>query len=461
MKSLYVRMCAVFCSVVVASSVLAFLMSNLYYQVNVKSRNDAKLTRMALEVSRFGESHAGELDSYLRTTAALGYKIYLTDGSGENRFYGQPFRENDLPEAEVEAVLAGGIYHGIADFPREAFVTGFFDNELRNTVGVPLGYQGRSYALFLRPDPVTQFGELRGFFAMIIALTLLLSLVFLLITVLHVVRPIVRLTEAARTIARGRYDIRLNTRRRDELGDLARSFTAMSRELERTNRSRQEFVANVSHEIESPLTSIQGFAHTLRDDGLAPEKRREYLAIIEEESRRLSLLSKQLLTLSALDDDPSRLELSRFNLRDQFRQLARMLEWRLSDRQLALRLSVPDLDTDGDANLLHQVWMNLLSNAIKHTPPGGEITVSAASAKGGGCTVEIRDTGEGIPAERLPLIFDRFYKADEARTREAGGSGLGLAIVRKIVEVHGGSVEVSSQPGQGTVFTVHLPSRHL
>ncbi|MNM19534.1 Heme sensor protein HssS [compost metagenome] len=460
MKSLYTRTSLIFCSAIVVSSLLAFLLSNLYYQIVVKPENDDKLTGMALQIQQFGQAHADEIDGYLASTAALGYKMLLTDGNGGDRFFGKPFRVNDLPQSSIEAVLKGEIYHGIAEFPGQLFVTGFFDNQLRNSIGVPLNLGGTTYALFMRADAEVQFGELRIFFAMIIVLTALFSLAFMLVTALHIVLPIIRMTDATRKISQGRYDITLNTRRKDEIGVLAEHFMVMSRELERTNRARQEFVANVSHEIESPLTSIQGFAHTLRTEEVTADQRSEYLTIIEEESRRMSRLSKQLLTLSSLDYDPGALEITRFSLKLQIRQIAQMLEWRLSEKQLALRLSVQDIDIRGDANLLYQVWMNLLSNAVKHTPEGGEIAVSAA-VHGGRCRVTVYNSGEGLPPEELERIFDRFYKVDKNRSREDSGSGLGLAIVRKIVQAHQGTVEAASEIGKGTTFTVELPLADL
>lgn len=459
MKSLYARTSISFCLAVTISSLLAFFCANGYYQLAVKSRNDAKLTAMALEIQRFGQEHEDEIDGYLHSTAALGYKMLLTDGQESEHMYGKPFRVNDLPEESINQVLTGEIYHGVAQFPGSLFVTGFFDNQLSNSIGVPMELKGQRYALFMRPDAEVQFGELRIFLVMIIALTMVFSLFFLLITALHVVRPLTRLTEATRMIAKGRYDIRLNTRRKDELGRLAEHFTAMSRELERTNRARQEFVANVSHEIETPLTSIQGFAHMLKAEQLSGKERQAYLSIIEEESRRLSGLSKQLLILSALDYDPQRLELERFAIKPQLRRIVQMLEWRLSRKQIALKLSVEEVELVGDANLLQQVWMNLLSNAVKHTEDGGEIAVQAG-IEGDKVKVAVFNSGETLPQEELPRIFDRFYKVDKARTRNSsgdGGSGLGLAIVHKIVEVHQGSIEVFSQEGVGTTFTVHLP----
>ncbi|OKP94881.1 cell wall metabolism sensor histidine kinase WalK [Paenibacillus sp. P46E] len=456
MKSLYVRMSILFCSVIVISSVLGFLISNAYYQVKIKPQNDAKLTKMAIGLQSFIEDHPDAVEEYLLSTASLGYKMYLSNDQGDERFYGLPFRKNDLKEGELQKVLAGGIYHGVADFPSQMFITGFFDNQLSNSIGVPIHIHGQTYALFMRPDAEVQFGELRIFFAVLIAVTILFSLWFVLITVFHVVRPITRLTEATKKISKGRYDIKLYTARRDEIGQLASHFMVMSRELERTNRSRQEFVANVSHEIESPLTSIQGFAHALKDATLPDEQRIEYLSIIDEESRRLSMLSKQLLTLSSLDYDGNALDKKSIDLRAQLRQVVQIMEWRLTEKELAVRLHVPDITLHGDSNLLYQVWMNLLSNAVKYTQAGGAISISA-EVSDHSCVVSFTDNGEGIPEDQLPMIFDRFYKVDRARTRDSNSTGLGLSIVRKIIEVHGGTIEAESQPGKGTTFTVTLP----
>ncbi|MNC20916.1 Heme sensor protein HssS [compost metagenome] len=361
-----------------------------------------------------------------------------------------------MDEQQLQKVLNGQIYHGVAEFPDSAFITGFFDNQLRNSIGVPVKVNNETYALFMRPDAEVQFGELRVFFAVIIGFTVLFSLGFVMISVLHVVRPITRLTTATKRISKGRYDIKLNTWRRDEIGQLASHFMIMSRELERTNRARQEFVANVSHEIESPLTSIQGFAQALKDSTLPEDERLQYLNIIDQESHRLSLLSKQLLTLSSLDYDPNSIQKKSTDLRAQLRQVVQIMEWRLTEKQLAVRLNLADISVLGDSNLLFQVWMNLLSNAIKYTPAEGSIMISAKLMEQN-CIVSVSDTGEGISAEELPLIFDRFYKVDRARTHETHSSGLGLAISQKIVEAHNGTIEVTSTLGEGTTFTVTLP----
>lgn len=457
MKSLYFRVFLMTLAVVLISSLLGFLCSNLYYHAKLKPFNDAKLVKIADEMKRYIEAQPDQLDAYLHNAAALGYEVLLTDGAGDERFYGSPFRERALGAGVVSSVLAGDTYHGVARFPNKPFITGFFDNTLSNTVGVPVAAGERRYALFLRPDVVLQFGELRSFFAAIALLTVLFSVLLFLVSTRYLVKPIERLTEATKRIALGQYDLRLPDRRRDEIGQLAAHFRRMSGELERVDKSRQQFVADVSHEIQTPLTSIRGFAAALADPSLPQETRAEYISVIAEESDRLSKLSRQLLTLSALEQAADGLDRRAVGLRDRLRQTLQMLEWQWRDKDIAVTLGVPaDLTAAGDELLLDQVWMNLLANAIKHTPPGGRIQVRG-ERRGGEVEIVVADSGAGIETQHLSRLFDRFYRADPSRERASGGAGLGLAIVKRIVLLHGGSIEAASVQGEGSTFTVRLP----
>lgn len=303
MRTLYVRIFLITVAVIIVSSVLGFFFSNIYYHAKLKDFNDEKLVGIAMEMKKFAEeqSKPGTVEQYLHNAAALGYEIYVTDGQGDDQFYGREFREKDLDRQAVRLVLGGDVYHGVAEFPSQPFITGFFDNQLSNTVGVPLQVGDARYAMFMRPDVILQFGELRIFFALIGALTVGISVLIFLFSTRYLVNPIERLSEATKRIAQGNYNLKLNTARRDEIGQLAQHFMIMSRELERVDQARQQFVSNVSHEIQSPLTSIQGFAQLVADRELPEQEREHYASIIEEESRHLSLLSKQLLLLSSLE----------------------------------------------------------------------------------------------------------------------------------------------------------------
>lgn len=457
MKTLYYRVFLITLAVIFASSMLGFLTSNIYYHMKLKPYNDEKLVSIAKQMKLFIESEPAGMERYLRNAAALGYEIYVTDGQEDSHFYGRSFRRQDLDKQDIALVLGGGVYHGVAQFPNKPFISGFFDNRLSNTVGVPVQSSGKKYALFMRPDVLLQFGELRTFFALVGLLTIIISILFFLISTRYIVKPITRLTEATKRLAQGNYNLRLTTGRRDEIGQLAEHFMTMSREIERVDLARQQFVSNVSHEIQSPLTSIQGFAKVLSQGDLPKVEREQYASIVEAESRHLSMLSKQLLLLSTLEQGEDALNKKHFSLRAHIRQAVELLQWQLEEKELLLKLSIPEfISIYGDEVLLMQVWTNLLGNAVNYIPPGRTIEVQAEQVKSHTCIV-ITDTGEGIPPEHLPFLFDRFYRVDRARERASGRMGLGLAIVKKIVQLHEGKIEVSSSLGAGTQFTVTLP----
>lgn len=458
MRSLYFRVFVIILYTVALSSLLGFYVSNVYYHWKLKPLHDAKMIGIAEDARAFVEQYPDAVGDYLRSAASLGYQIFLTDRTGRAFYFGHPFRKKGLDGDVLEQVLSGNVYHGIAHYPASPFLTGYFENGLSNTVGVPLRIAGDDYALFLRPDVRLQFGELRVFFALIFAFTVAFSIPSFLLSTRYLVQPVTQLTEATKRIAQGEYRIRLNTNRRDEIGQLARHFESMSRELARTDAAKRDFVANVSHEIHTPLSSIQGFADILQQPELDDATRVEYAGVIGQEARRLAEMSRQLLLLSTLDHaDADRLVKGEHPLRRQLQHALRLMQWQLSEKQLSVMLSVPpSLTICGDEALLLQVWTNLLFNAIRHIPEERSIAVRARE-EGGACVVEVSDTGDGIPEDQLPYIYDRFYRGDGSRTRTSGGTGLGLSIVQAIVHRHGGTIQAFSRIGEGTTFRVTIP----
>ncbi|MCX7568758.1 HAMP domain-containing sensor histidine kinase [Tumebacillus sp. DT12] len=443
--------------VVLASGVLAFLLSNLYYQWQLKSHNEERLMHMAQSIASEYERHPMlDLHEYLTLIADLNYRLYIVDEQGHGTMYGSPFKDTHPDPAIVERVRNGQPYHGVKERKHELFVTGYFENTLANSVGVPLKTANQTYVLFLRPDIESAFGELRVLLAWLLVLTFGISLIFLTILTRLLVQPIKRLTAATNQIAEGDFDVHYEIARGDEIGELARHFSKMAGELKKLEAMRQEFVSNVSHEIQSPLTSIQGFSQALRTEEMSAEEREVYLSIIESESRRLSSISQQLLTLAALDKGNAALDKTEYRLDEQLREVALMLEWQWQEKDLHLELELPDVTVRADRQLLHLVWINLLTNSIKFTEAGGAITLQLSSDVGE-VHLLIRDTGIGIAAAELPHIFDRFYKADKSRNRNRSGSGLGLSIVQKIIRQHRGQIEVDSTPGIGTTFLIRLP----
>jgi signal transduction histidine kinase len=267
--------------------------------------------------------------------------------------------------------------------------------------------------------------------------------------------------ESIRRIGKGELSVSVPVRDERELrgpfGELIQSINTMAGELSQIEKMRQEFISNVSHEFQSPLTSIGGFARALRSGGLAPEERERYLDIIEKECRRLSRLSDNLLKLTSLESGHQPVHLSPYRLDRQLRSAILVSEPQWQGKQLEVEADLAELTVNADEELLSQVWLNLLHNSIKFTPPGGSIRVTAAQHGEAAVQVNVTDTGIGMSDEEREHVFERFYKADRARSREAGGSGLGLAIVKRIVDLHRGFVDVTSKHGEGSTFTVTLP----
>jgi two-component system, OmpR family, phosphate regulon sensor histidine kinase PhoR len=266
------------------------------------------------------------------------------------------------------------------------------------------------------------------------------------------------MNEAIQRIAKGDFSVHLKLKQaRDHpFGELTDSINHMAGELSRMERMRQEFISNVSHEIQSPLTSINGFAKALQSDTWDTEERAHYLAIIETESMRLSRLSENLLKLTALEVDHPPFEPTRYRLDKQLRNIVLSLEPQWLEKGLEMDVSLEEVSIAADEDLISQVWVNLLHNSIKFTPDGGTIGIHLRRCERE-AVVCIADTGVGIAEDDQTRVFERFYKADKARNRAAGGSGLGLAIAKKITDIHKGTIQVESRVSTGTTLTVHLP----
>src|SRR5690625_4447002 len=404
MRTLYVKIIAMTIAIMVVSTVIAFVVSNIYYQYYLKPENDQKVTEVAQNiVAVFEENKDDDVRGYLNAMAHLGYTIYLVDPSGNGETYGESLRSYELNGDHLEQVLAGDIYHGIANLPRKFFVTCLLNHELRNTVGVPIMIDGEIHALFVRPNTVQQFGEMRIFLALIVVFSLIFSFILVLMSTRLIVNPIQKLAEATRKIAAGNYHVKLNVHQHDEIGRLAKDFSEMSHRLGEVEEKRQEFVSNVSHEIQSPLTSIQGFSQALREESLSEDERVRYLSIIEKESRRLSLLSKQLLTLSSLDHVLNHEDKVLFNLTKQLKEIISSIEWQWQEKDIVIEIDVSVEEIYGDPQMLHQVWVNLLINAIRYSHPGGMIAIQTIERKES-IDIIFEDTGIGIAEKDIPQL---------------------------------------------------------
>lgn len=278
-------------------------------------------------------------------------------------------------------------------------------------------------------------------------------------------RPIQELRRGMSHVAEGDFDpdVHVPTERGDEIGDLARSFSTMTEQLAELDRLKAEFVSVASHEIKTPLSVIRGYVSLLADGiyGAVTDTQKKTLEAVSDQVDRLTRLVHRLLDISRFEAGGGRLELRRINIRDFLAELTDGFRVLAFQNGIDFAVDVADdtpVNIEGDADRLNEVLGNILSNAFKFTESGGRISLDARR-EGAGLMVAVRDTGVGIPPDKLPKIFEKFYQVDNTAQPRQAGSGLGLAIAREIVEAHGGTITAESGVGKGTVFCVTLPER--
>ena len=293
--------------------------------------------------------------------------------------------------------------------------------------------------------------------AMIAVLCMLVagSITFLVIADI-IVKPIARLNKATNELSKGNYRVRVNYTGNDEIARLNRSFNQMAQQLAKQEETRQQFISDVSHEFQTPLTAIQGFATILKNENLTEEQKIKYADIILFHSKRLSTLAKNMLQLTVLDGEDVQLDMSEFSLIDQLNRVIDTQENLALSKDIEIEFHRPKTPVmiEADESRLEQVWINLINNAVKYTNEHGVVTIEVKKTSKM-VEVSIQDTGVGMSKEAISHIFERFYRQDKSRTIE--GNGLGLSIVKRIIDLHKGTIDVVSVEDGGSQFTVKLP----
>ena len=287
----------------------------------------------------------------------------------------------------------------------------------------------------------------------ITAILLVAALIIAFIISRHFSKPILKINQAAKEIARGKWEIDVQTTAKDEIGQLALTIKEMAGDLKRTDLLRKELIGNISHELRTPLSLIRGYAETIRDvSGVQPEKREKHIEVIIHESERLARLIDDILQLSQLEAGVIKLEQKCMNLREVLEGTSSRFSNLAQSNDIELIVSSDEFVYSlGDRARIEQVLINLVGNAFNHTPSGGKIEIKATEL-GDGVKIEVEDNGEGIPEEALTSIWERYYKVKNQNREKRMGSGLGLTIVKNILTAHGLEFGVESAIGKGTTF---------
>ena len=469
MKSMYGRQFATMAGMIL----LSFLMlgasfATLSYQYTIKDKQDS-MSRSAGIIAAYTSTFINENGEYswredifqgqlsylaLATDVHIlvgtpeGTVVYATDGVSEltaleGRTIPQQVLSETLEGSFAGATRLGGMY-----------------SRARYLVSLPITsgdfVQGLVLVSCEASEISSMWRDLSAIFLVTAAAVILIAAIISSVTSMRQSKPIKEIAAAARQFGHGELDVRVDVgKRRDEVGELADAFNAMADSLAKSEQRRTEFIANVSHELKTPMTTIAGFADGILDGTIPPDKERQYLQVISSETRRLSRLVRSMLDLSRLQSD-ERAAQQQFDICETMLQVLVSLEGKITAKSLEVDTQLPDdpVQVWGDQDAITQVCYNLLDNAIKFSPEGGTLSISI-TVKGSKAYISIRNQGQTISPEELPLIFDRFHKTDHSRSADRDGVGLGLYIVKTILNSHKENITCSSENGE-TNFTFTL-----
>lgn len=386
----------------------------------------------------------------------LDASLWFVDDEGKMLVYSKLNDSNTAPVCidEFDPAESGsdlyqtGNYHGL------------FAEEVMTVIApVTQGFTTRGYLLIHKP--VSDIENSRDYLIITIYITTIviyiLSFSILLGFQFFVYRPLRSITEAAKQYASGNLDYEIPVNTQDEMGYLSASLNYMSSQLRDMEDYQKKFVANVSHDFRSPLTSIKGYIEAMADGTIPPEMQGRYLKIILFETERLTDLTKDLLTLNEFDTQNLLLDKTVFDLHDMIKKTAETFEGKCTSKRISIELILASrtVNVYADKRKIQQVFYNLLDNAIKFSHDDSTITIETTE-RGGKIYTSVKDYGIGIPKDSVNKIWERFYKSDLSRGKDKKGTGLGLAIVKEAIQAHGENINVVSTEGVGTEFIFSL-----
>lgn len=463
-RTLYKKFILAYAIIGIAGFVFLSTVGSRVIERQLTQECSSSLTREARSIAKNQASlnylEKSTLQSLYHSLTALGAyqnaQIWLISPEGELLLNTEkPL--TDVPLLTIpdfDPVALGSGYYSTGNF------FGQFEEEMLSVmVPVTSNYSIKGYVALHTPmsDIFSQRESMLLWVDLLFLVIFLLSFGILVLFAFTVYRPLKKIIQGADEYAKGNLTWKIDVNSQDEMGYLAKTLNYMSGELNQTGEYQKKFVANVSHDFRSPLTSIKGYVEAIADGTIPPEMQDRYLKIILFETERLNKLTKNLLTLNDINSKANMLEITCFDINSVIRSTAETFEGICTQRRIAIHLVIPSptLYVSADMGKIQQVLYNLIDNAIKFSNKDSTITVEI-SEKYKKVFVSVRDTGIGIPKESLPRIWERFYKIDASRGKDRKGTGLGLSIVREIIAAHGQNINVISTEGVGTEFIFTL-----
>lgn len=403
---------------------------------------------MDLEQLRF---EMDVLDEYLNAMIWIvdnNGRIYQVSRSENEAWLGQKLTLNQINEVFEGKVLT-----------IEGKFGGYF-NEPVLTVGYPIQVDGTVYGALFMHTPIPEIqktvGELYRITILCLGISILISFVFIYFLSKRITNPMKEMNEVAKVIAGGDFQKKLSIVGEDEIAELAHSFNYMADELNKLEELRRGFIANISHDLRSPLTSIKGFVQAILDGTVPQEKQSDYLEIVLDETRRLTKMTNDIMDLTKMESGQMELNKDKFELNDLIRRVLNQFEQRIITKNAKLQLILAEETTMvfADKEQIQRVLYNLIDNAVKFVAEEGHIWIET-TVSNKKVLVSIKNTGVKIPEEEIQYIWDRFHKGDKSRGKDRTGMGLGLSIVKQIMKYHGENVKVENSE-DGVVFTFSI-----
>ena len=473
-KSIFTRYLAITMGIVVLSFIMLGTVMMAFFSQYWKNEKRDLLTQNAASIAEMSNAFLSKTseDTYqLQTTVlktfidafstSIDADIFITDLEGNILLGNYPNSKLSQPQSvpqQTVSLAAQGMYEG-----RNTF--GGLYRSPSFIIGVPM-YAGENKdmcvgAVFAATSvsTVSAFqGEALQMFLVAAAAALGITFIVVGAFAYRLVQPLRQMSAAARTFGGGDFSVRVPVTSADELGQLALSFNNMANSLSNSEGTRRSFIANVSHELKTPMTTIAGYTDGILDGTIPPEKERKYLQIISDESRRLSRLVRRMLDISQIQSQQD-MKKEDFDLCESMRLALLSMEQKITDRGLDVEADIPEdsVMVQGVNDLITQVIYNLLENAAKFAAPGSTLYLGLTETGGDKAVVTVRNTGHTIPAEEIPLLFERFHKSDKSRSEDKDGYGLGLYVVKTILSQHKEKITVTSENGVTSFsFTVQL-----